>query len=44
MHKFDYPSWNWPTAKFPVLKYPLHEFAQENKMEEQHCLEYVSSK
>lgn len=43
MHKFDYPSWNWPTAKFPKLKYPLKDFVRENQEEEMRCLDFLEN-
>lgn len=43
MHKFDYPSWNWPTAKFPELKYPLEDHVEENSEEEMRCLEILGN-
>ncbi|XP_066927871.1 4-aminobutyrate aminotransferase, mitochondrial-like [Clytia hemisphaerica] len=43
MHKFDYPSWHWPTATFPNLKYPLEDNVQENREEEQRCLESLDN-
>jgi len=42
MSKFDYPSFNFPTARFPQLRYPLDTYAQENREEEQQCLDHVS--
>lgn len=39
IHKLDIPAFDWPMAPFPSLKYPLNEFAQENKAEEDRCLQ-----
>lgn len=39
IHKLDIPAFSWPKAPFPQLKYPLEEFAEENRREEEQCLE-----
>jgi len=39
IHKLDIPAFNWPQAPFPDLKYPLEDNVEENKREEQLCLE-----
>ncbi|CAI5756752.1 unnamed protein product [Candida verbasci] len=38
IHKLDIPAFDWPVAPFPKLQYPLEEFEQENRQEEQRCL------
>ncbi|KAI9887677.1 MAG: 4-aminobutyrate transaminase [Watsoniomyces obsoletus] len=39
IHKLDIPAFDWPQAPFPRLRYPLEEHVEENRSEEQHCLE-----
>ncbi|KAL2885492.1 4-aminobutyrate aminotransferase [Ceratocystis lukuohia] len=41
VHKLDIPAFNWPKAPFPALKYPLEAHVEENKAEEQRCLDAV---
>lgn len=41
IHKLDIPSFNWPQAPFPQLKYPLESHVEENRQEEQRCLDEV---
>lgn len=41
LHKVNIPAFKWPMAPFPKLKYPLEEFVEENKKEEDRCLEEV---
>ncbi|KAH9845600.1 4-aminobutyrate aminotransferase [Teratosphaeria destructans] len=41
IHKLDIPAFDWPQASFPALKYPLEEHVEENKKEEQRCLDEV---
>ena len=38
IHKLDIPAFPWPQAPFPQLKYPLKEYIQENRQEEDRCL------
>lgn len=39
IHKIDIPAFHWPTAPFPKLKYPLDAHVDENRAEEQRCLD-----
>ncbi|KAH6986422.1 aminotransferase class-III-domain-containing protein [Ilyonectria sp. MPI-CAGE-AT-0026] len=39
IHKIDIPAFDWPAAPFPKLMYPLEDFAAENKLEEERCLQ-----
>lgn len=39
IHKVDIPAFRWPTAPFPRLKYPLNSYGEENRQEEERCLE-----
>lgn len=41
MARVDIPVFDWPKAPFPYLKYPLDKHEQENKAEEERCLELV---
>ena len=41
VHKLDIPSFNWPQASFPQLQYPLGVHVNENKSEENRCLQEV---
>lgn len=43
IHKLDIPAFDWPQAPFPQLKYPLSQFAQENRQEEDRCLQQVET-
>lgn len=43
LHKLDIPAFDWPKAPFPQLKYPLDQFKQENRIEEDSCLQQVES-
>ncbi|ODV76656.1 4-aminobutyrate aminotransferase [Suhomyces tanzawaensis NRRL Y-17324] len=43
VHKLDMPSFNWPKAEFPSYKYPLDKHEEENKKEDQRCLEIVEN-
>jgi 4-aminobutyrate aminotransferase/(S)-3-amino-2-methylpropionate transaminase len=42
IHKLDIPAMHWPKAPFPRLKYPLEEHAEENRKEEEKCLEEMT--
>ncbi|XP_063961418.1 4-aminobutyrate aminotransferase, mitochondrial-like [Lytechinus pictus] len=44
IHKVDIPSLDWPASDFPALKYPLHQYEQENRVEEDRCLQMVRDK
>lgn len=39
IHKLDIPAFDWPIAPFPQLCYPLEQYTQENRAEEQRCLQ-----
>ncbi|KAK4580491.1 4-aminobutyrate transaminase [Recurvomyces mirabilis] len=39
IHKLDIPAFDWPQAPFPALKYPLDQHVEENKAEEERCLD-----
>lgn len=39
--KVDNPAMDWPVAQFPTLKYPLDEHEEENRKEEDKCLDNV---
>ena len=41
IHKLDIPAFDWPQAPFPANKYPFEEHEEENKAEEQRCLDEV---
>ena len=41
MYRVDYPVFDWPKAPFPYLQYPLEEFIEENRAEEERCLNMV---
>ncbi|KAF5545536.1 4-aminobutyrate aminotransferase [Fusarium mexicanum] len=41
LHKLDIPTFKWPQAPFPLLKYPLEDHIEDNKKEEQRCLDEV---
>ncbi|XP_078611984.1 4-aminobutyrate aminotransferase, mitochondrial-like [Branchiostoma floridae x Branchiostoma japonicum] len=41
LHKVDMPVMDWPIAPFPVTKHPLDVNAQENRLEEERCLDKV---
>ncbi|XP_011679373.2 4-aminobutyrate aminotransferase, mitochondrial [Strongylocentrotus purpuratus] len=44
IHKVDIPSIDWPSSDFPALKYPIDQHAQENRVEEDRCLQMVRDK
>ena len=39
VYKMDIPAFPWPSAPFPDLKYPLCKYENENRAEEDRCLE-----
>ncbi|KAJ4168910.1 4-aminobutyrate transaminase [Fusarium falciforme] len=39
IHKLDIPAFDWPQCPFPAIRYPLEDHVEENKREEQKCLE-----
>ncbi|KAH7268311.1 4-aminobutyrate transaminase [Fusarium solani] len=39
IHKLDIPAFDWPQCPFPAIRYPLEDHIEENKREEQNCLE-----
>ncbi|KAJ4329346.1 4-aminobutyrate transaminase [Fusarium piperis] len=39
LHKLDIPAFDWPQCPFPAIQYPLEDHVEENKREEQKCLE-----
>ncbi|CAH1273270.1 ABAT [Branchiostoma lanceolatum] len=41
IQKVDIPSLVWPVAPFPQLRYPLELYAEENRQEEERCLDAV---
>ncbi|XBW36631.1 hypothetical protein QEN19_002203 [Hanseniaspora menglaensis] len=41
VHKLDFPAFKWPQAEYPYYKYPLAENEEENKKEDERCLEIV---
>ena len=41
-HKLNIPAFNWPVAPFPNLKYPLENHINENKLEEERCLNEIN--
>lgn len=41
IHKLDLPAFKWPKAEFPSYKYPLDKHTDENKKEDQRCLQIV---
>ncbi|XP_019642688.1 PREDICTED: 4-aminobutyrate aminotransferase, mitochondrial-like [Branchiostoma belcheri] len=41
LHKVDVPALDWPSAPFPATKYPLDVNTQENRQEEERCLDKV---
>lgn len=43
VHKLDIPAFKWPQADFPQLRYPLNKFVEENKAEEERCLQQVET-
>ncbi|XP_071511509.1 4-aminobutyrate aminotransferase, mitochondrial-like [Diadema antillarum] len=44
IHKVDVPAMDWPCVDFPDLKYPLDLHVQENRAEEDRCLQGVRDK
>lgn len=41
IHKLDFPAFKWPKAEYPSYKYPLDKHVEENKKEDQRCLQIV---
>eukprot|EP00823_Brevimastigomonas_motovehiculus_P006177 TRINITY_DN49_c0_g1_i1.p1 TRINITY_DN49_c0_g1~~TRINITY_DN49_c0_g1_i1.p1 ORF type:complete len:487 (-),score=132.17 TRINITY_DN49_c0_g1_i1:175-1635(-) len=41
IHKLDIPAFQWPCSPFPKLKYPLEQFKEENRAEEEKCLQQL---
>ncbi|KAF5682190.1 4-aminobutyrate aminotransferase [Fusarium circinatum] len=41
LHKLDIATFKWPQAPFPLLEYPLEDHIEDNKKEEQRCLDEV---
>ncbi|XP_078611989.1 4-aminobutyrate aminotransferase, mitochondrial-like [Branchiostoma floridae x Branchiostoma japonicum] len=41
IQKVDIPSLVWPVAPFPQLRYPLELYTEENRREEERCLDAV---
>lgn len=41
VHKLDLPAFKWPKAQFPSYKYPLDKYQEENKKEDDRCLQIV---
>lgn len=39
IHKLDIPAFDWPQCPFPAIRYPLEDHTEENRQEEQRCLE-----
>lgn len=37
------PAFPWPKAEYPQLKYPLAKFEQENKAEEDRCIDVIKN-
>ncbi|CAI2000717.1 hypothetical protein SEUBUCD646_0G02720 [Saccharomyces eubayanus] len=41
IHKLDFPAFHWPHAEYPSYKFPLEDNADENRKEDDRCLQLV---